>query len=116
MRVGVWIPIYGGWLRTNSHRYQPSFKTCYEVASRAEACSYDYVYVSENYLNVVYGEEFEVADTWAFSAAIAAKTSKINIVTSTKPGFHSPLPIAKLGQGINHISNGRFSINIVCGW
>ena len=116
MKVGVWIPIYGGWLRTNDHRYQPSFKTCYEVASRAEASNYEYVYVSENYLNVVYGEEFEVADTWAFSAAMAAKTSKINIVVSTKPGFHAPLPIAKMAQGINHISNGRLSINIVCGW
>ena len=116
MRVGVWIPVYGGWLRTNDHRYQPSFKTCYEVASRAEACRYDYVYVSENYLNVVYGEEFEVADAWAYSAGIAAKTAKINIVVATKPGFHTPLPLAKMAQGINHISNGRLSINIVCGW
>ena len=98
------------------HRYQPSFKTCHAVASRAEACNYDYVYVSENYLNVVYGEEFEVADAWAYSAGIAAKTSKIQIVVATKPGFHAPLPIAKMAQGINHISNRRLSINVVCGW
>ena len=116
MEVGVWIPVYGGWLRTHHHRYQPSFKTCYEVAKRAEACNYDYVYVSENYLNVVYGLDFEVADAWAYSAAIAAKTSKIKIVVATKPGFHQPLPIAKMAQGINHISNRRLSINIVCGW
>lgn len=98
------------------HRYQPSFTTCYEVAKRAEACNYDYVYVSENYLNVVYGLDFEVADAWAYSAAIAARTSKIKIVVATKPGFHPPLPIAKMAQGINQISNRRFSVNVVCGW
>lgn len=116
MKFGVWVPVYGGWLRTNNHRYQPSFKTCYEIANSAESNNYDYAYFSENYLNVVYGLEYEVADAWAYSAAIAAKTSKIQIVVATKPGFHTPLPIAKMAQGINHISNGRLSINIVCGW
>ena len=116
MKVGVWIPVYGGMLRTRGHRYQPTFKACCEVACCAETSNYDYVYVSENYLNVVYGEVFEVADAWAYSAAIAAKTSKIQIVTATKPGFHTPLPIAKMAHGINHISNNRLSVNIVCGW
>ena len=116
MKVGVWIPVYGGWLRTKHHRYQPSFTTCCEVANRAEASNYNYVYVSENYLNVVYGLDYEVADAWAYSAAIAARTSKIKIVVATKPGFHPPLPIAKMAQGINHISNKRLSINVVCGW
>jgi len=116
MEVGVWIPVYGGTLRTHHHRYQPTFATCCEVVTLAEANNYDYVYVSENYLNVVYGEEFEVADAWAYSAAIAARTSKINIVVATKPGFHPPLPLAKMAQSISHISNGRLSINVVCGW
>ena len=116
MEVGVWLPVYGGWLRTKDHRYQPSFTTCYEVANRAEACNYKYVYVSENYLNVVYGPDYEVADAWAYSAAIAARTSKIGIVVATKPGFHPPLPMAKMAQGINHLSNRRLSINVVCGW
>ena len=116
MEVGVWIPVYGGWLRTKHHRYTPSFTTCCEVANRAEASNYNYIYVSENYLNVVYGLDYEVADAWAYSAGIAARTSNIKIVVATKPGFHPPLPIAKMAQGINHISNGRLSINVVCGW
>ena len=116
MEIGVWIPVYGGWLRVKNHQYRPSFAICNEIANRAEAYNYDYAYVSENYLNVVYGQTYEVADAWAYSAAIAAKTSKINIVVATKPGFHPPLPIAKMAQGINHISNKRLSVNVVCGW
>ena len=116
MEVGIWIPVYGGWLRIKNHRYPPSFTICNEIANRAEAYNYDYAYVSENYLNVVYGQSHEVADAWAYSAALAAKTSTINIVVATKPGFHPPLSIAKMAQGINHISNKRFSVNVVCGW
>ena len=116
MNIGVWIPVYGGTLRTNDHRYQPTFEICYEVAKCAEENNYDYTYISENYLNVVYGLDFEVADAWAFTTAIAAKTSTINLVVATKPGFHTPLPLAKLAHSINQISNRRLSINIVCGW
>ena len=116
MKVGIWAPVYGGWLRIKNHQYRPSFAVCNEIASRAETSCYDYIYVSENYLNVVYGPSQEVADAWAYAAALAANTSKISIVVATKPGFHSPLPLARMAHGINHISNNRLSINIVCGW
>ena len=116
MKIGTWIPVYGGWLRTRNHQYRPTFSVCCDIASCSEKYNYDYAYVSENYLNVVYGQTHEVADAWAYAAAIAAKTSKINIVVATKPGFHPPLPIAKMAHGINHLSNNRLAINVVCGW
>ena len=52
--------------------------------------------------------------TWA--TAMACNTSKIMVyATSHVPTVH-PLLAAKQGATIDHISNGRFGLNTVCGW
>jgi len=110
------MPVYGGWLRVKGHKYRPTFKICQAIASKAEEYDYDYIYFSENYLNVVYGEECEVADAWAYASALASVSKKIELVVAVKPGFHTPFSLARLAQGVNHVCEGRLSVNIVCGW
>ncbi len=52
--------------------------------------------------------------TWA--TALACNTQKIMVyATSHVPTVH-PLFAAKQGATIDHISNGRFGLNVVCGW
>jgi dimethylsulfone monooxygenase len=52
--------------------------------------------------------------TWA--AAIAARTERISVfATSHVPTVH-PILAAKQAATIDHISGGRFGINVVCGW
>ncbi len=59
------------------------------------------------------GENMEVY-TWG--AALAAHTKKIMLFpTSHVPTIH-PCMAAKQGATIDHISGGRFGLNIVCGW
>lgn len=59
------------------------------------------------------GECLEVY-TWA--AALAARTERIAIfATSHVPTVH-PILAAKQAATIDRISNGRFGINVVCGW
>ena len=55
-------------------------------------------------------------ETYAWATGLAAKTEKIHIFsTSHVPTIH-PILAAKQAATIDHISNGRFGLNIVAGW
>ncbi|MGZ3410460.1 MAG: LLM class flavin-dependent oxidoreductase [Xanthobacteraceae bacterium] len=52
--------------------------------------------------------------TWA--AGIGASTAKTGVTSTSHVILNHPLMAAKQGAVIDHISNGRFTLNIVCGW
>lgn len=116
MQLGLWLPVYGGWLRVKGCRLGPDFAFCSRLAARAEALGFDYIYASENLLNCVYGPEAEVAECWTFLSGIAARTSRIGLMAAIKPGFYPPLMAAQMAKGLDHISRGRFGLNLVSGW
>ncbi len=55
-------------------------------------------------------------ETYTWAAGLAAVTDQIGVFsTSHVPTVH-PIMAAKQATTIDHISNGRFALNIVCGW
>ena len=52
--------------------------------------------------------------TWA--AGISAATQKSGIISTSHVILNHPIIAAKQCAVIDHISNGRFTLNIVCGW
>ncbi|OAN87467.1 hypothetical protein A8B84_14825 [Marinobacter sp. EhC06] len=116
MKFGLWLPVYGGWLRLVNQRPQPDFELCSRLAVQAEAAGYDYLYGSENLLNCVYGADAEVADPWMFAAGLATVTRNIGLIVASKPGFRSPMVSAQMARSLQRMSNGRCAVNIVCGW
>ena len=55
-------------------------------------------------------------ETYTWAAGIAEATRKAGVFsTSHVPTVH-PILAAKQATTIDHISNGRFALNIVCGW
>src|SRR5262250_3474801 len=59
------------------------------------------------------GRGFE-AYTWA--AGIAASTSKPGVFATSHISLNHPIIAAKQSTVIDHISNGRYTLNIVNGW
>ncbi len=59
------------------------------------------------------GPGFE-AYTWA--SGIAASTATSCIASTSHVSLNHPITAAKQSAAIDHISNGRFMLNIVCGW
>jgi dimethylsulfone monooxygenase len=116
MEFGVWLPVYGGWLRVKHDRRRPHFALCRDVALSAERLGFSYLYASENYLNCVYGPQHEVADAWVYLSAIAATTNRIGLVGGMKPGFLPPFVQAQMVTTLDWVSKGRISLNVVCGW
>ncbi|MGQ7843244.1 LLM class flavin-dependent oxidoreductase [Granulosicoccus sp. 3-233] len=116
MKFGLWLPVYGGWLRLHSNRPSPDFDLCSRLAIQAEKDGYHYLYGSENLLNCVYGGDAEVADPWMYAAGLATLTRRIGLVVASKPGFCSPMLAAQMTRSLQQMSKGRCSVNIVCGW
>jgi len=59
------------------------------------------------------GESLETI-TWA--TGLLAETSRINIFATAHTAFFHPLVAAKQFATMSHIAEGRFGLNIVCGW
>lgn len=117
MKFGYWTPIFGGWLRNVEDENMPAtFEYAKTVAQSAEKWGFDMTLVAELYLNDIKGPEADVLEAWSTAAALAAVTEKIEILTAIRPGFHNPAVLAKTAANIDHISNGRFSLNLVSAW
>src|SRR5262245_31866350 len=52
--------------------------------------------------------------TWAAGIAAATKTS--GVFSTSHVSLNHPIIAAKQGAVVDHISNGRYALNIVCGW
>jgi alkanesulfonate monooxygenase len=55
-------------------------------------------------------------ETWSAAAGFAEATKNIELIGAVKPFFFHPAILAKIALGIDEISAGRFSINLISGW
>jgi alkanesulfonate monooxygenase SsuD/methylene tetrahydromethanopterin reductase-like flavin-dependent oxidoreductase (luciferase family) len=55
-------------------------------------------------------------DAFAWASAIAASTTNIQVFATTHVPTIHPVMAAKMAATIDHVSGGRFGLNIVAGW
>ena len=55
-------------------------------------------------------------ETYSWASGIAASTERAGVVATSHCSVNHPLVAAKQGTVIDHISGGRFILNIVTGW
>lgn len=117
MRYGFWLPIFGGWLRNvEDESMPPTFDYAKQVIQSAEQWGYDTTLIAELYLNDIKGPEADALEAWSTAAALASVTEKIEIMAAVRPGYHNPAVTAKMAANIDHISKGRFTLNVVSAW
>jgi alkanesulfonate monooxygenase len=116
-RFGIWAIVHGGWA-TNRHPDDPSPPTWEHnkrIIQLAEELGYDSTLVAQHTINPL-GEDRPQLEAWTASAALAAVTEKIEIITAIKPYLYHPVVLAKQALQIEDISQGRFAINVVNAW
>jgi FMNH2-dependent dimethyl sulfone monooxygenase len=117
VRYGFWMPIFGGWLRNvEDEQMHATFDYNKRLAQRAEQIGFDISLLAELNLNDIKGATAPVLECWTTAAAIASVTQKVELMNAIRPGFRLPAITAKMSSNIDHISNGRFSLNIVSAW
>ncbi|MCB8878502.1 LLM class flavin-dependent oxidoreductase [Acidisoma silvae] len=117
VRFGVWANVHGT-LASLSHPDDPvdaSWPRVRDQVLLAEKLGFDTTLVAQHTMNPV-GEELDQLDAWTAAAALAALTKKIEIIGAIKPSVIHPTILAKQAVGIEEISEGRFSVNVVNAW
>ena len=94
----------------------PTFDYALQVAKRAEELGFSTTLIAELNLNDIKGPAEPVLEAWTTAAAIAATTSKLEIMAAIRPGFRNPAVVAKMAANIDRISGGRFTLNVVSAW
>lgn len=111
------MPVFGGWLRNvEDEQMQASWDYVKRLAIRSEEIGFDLALIAELNLNDIKGEEAPSLDAWSTAAALAAVTHKQELMVAVRPTFHNPALLAKQAANIDHISNGRVSLNLVSSW
>jgi FMNH2-dependent dimethyl sulfone monooxygenase len=86
------------------------------VAQRSEQLGFDVTLIAELNLNDIKGPEEPSLDAFSTAAALAAVTESIELMVAVRPTFHLPALLAKQAANIDHISNGRLTLNVVSSW
>lgn len=117
MRYGYWLPVFGGWLRNvEDENMEASWDYVSRLARRSEEIGFDLTLIAELNLNDIKGPEAPSLDAWSTAAALAAVTRRLELMVAVRPTFHNPALLAKQAANIDHISNGRVSLNVVSSW
>ena len=117
LRYGYWMPVFGGWLRNvEDEQMQADWTYVSRLARRSEEIGFDLSLVAELNLNDIKGIGSPSLDAWSTAAALAAVTQRLELMVAVRPTFHAPALLAKQAANIDHISNGRLSLNVVSSW
>lgn len=117
MKFGYWLPVFGGWLRNVADEgMEASWTDVKRLAQRSEKIGYDVTLIAELFMNDIKGIEAPSLDAWTTAAALAAVTTKLELMVAVRPTFHEPAILAKQAANIDQISNGRLALNVVSSW
>jgi FMNH2-dependent dimethyl sulfone monooxygenase len=117
MRFGYWMPVFGGWLRNvEDEGMEASWSYVSRLARRSEEIGFDLTLIAELMLNDIKGPEAPSLDAWTTAAALAAVTYRLELMIAVRPTFHPPALLAKQAANLDHLSNGRVSLNVVSAW
>jgi FMNH2-dependent dimethyl sulfone monooxygenase len=116
MLFSYWAPLgSGGFVVSNiEQRTEFNFEANVRYIQAAERTGFDYALMPARYF-VSHGwpSQFEAVTT---SAGLTQVTDRITILSALHPGLWHPGIVAKMGATIDHMSGGRWGLNITTGW
>jgi alkanesulfonate monooxygenase len=110
---GVWALTPGAW-GSKYHPQEPvdpSWERNRAQVLEAERLGYDATLLAQHTFSP--GDAKGPLEAWSASAALAALTERIEIISAIKPFLYHPVVLAKMALQIEEISGGRFAINLV---
>jgi FMNH2-dependent dimethyl sulfone monooxygenase len=116
VQFAYWVPNVSGGLVTSTIEQRTDWGYDYnrELAVLAERSGFDYALSQVRYM-ASYGAEYQHEST-SFSLALLLATERLKVIAAVHPGLWHPGVLAKLGATADHLSHGRFAVNVVSGW
>lgn len=98
--------------------FEPTYKHSVSISQKADALGFELLVPVGRWRGFGGSTDFNgtCMETYTWATAMATQTKNIMVFsTSHVPTMH-PIVAAKQGATIDHISAGRWGLNIVCGW
>ncbi|GLW08076.1 dimethyl sulfone monooxygenase SfnG [Microtetraspora sp. NBRC 13810] len=116
LKFAYWVPNVSGGLvvSTIEQRTDWSYDYNRRLAVLAEHNGFDYALSQVRYM-ASYGADKQHEST-SFSLALLLATERLKVIAAVHPGLWHPGVLAKLGATADHLSAGRFAVNVVSGW
>ncbi|MGD9604182.1 MAG: LLM class flavin-dependent oxidoreductase [Gammaproteobacteria bacterium] len=120
MKIGVFgVNVSGGGTMTRAPTsFEPTFEHNLLIAEHCEHYGLEFIVPFGRWKTFGGDTDYngECMEVYTWAAALAARTRDVMIfATSHVPTVH-PVVAAKQGATIDHISHGRWGLNVVCGW
>jgi FMNH2-dependent dimethyl sulfone monooxygenase len=116
IQFSYWAPLGSGGFVVSKieQRTEFNFEANVRYIQAAERTGFDYALMPARYF-VSHGwpSQFEAMTT---SAGLSQHTNRIKILAALHPGLWHPGIVAKMGATIDHMSGGRWGLNITTGW
>jgi dimethylsulfone monooxygenase len=117
MRFGYWMPIFGGWLRNvPDEGMRADWPYIKQLAVESEEHGFDLTLIAELNLNDIKGHAAPSLDCWTLAPAVAAVTTRLELMLAVRPNYHAPAQTAKALSTLDSIAPGRVSLNVVSSW
>lgn len=121
LKVGIFMPTVSSMPNISRYKADPNgwtFETNKKIALAAEQVGFDFLFPVSRWRTIggeidYHGKSIETM-TWA--AGLLAVTTTIQIFSTVHVPVFNPVVAAKMGASLDHISGGRWGINIVSGW
>jgi len=116
-RFGIWALVHGSRAARQDpdEPFDASWARNKALVLEAERLGFDTTLVAQHTFNP-YNPELGQLEAWSAASALAALTSRIEIITAIKPLLYNPVVLAKMALQIEEISGGRFALNLVNAW
>ena len=116
IKFAYWVPNVSGGLVISKieQRTDWSYEYNRKLAVIAENSGFEYALSQVRYM-ASYGAELQHEST-SFSLALLLATQRLKVIAAVHPGLWHPGVLAKLGATADHLSGGRFAVNVVSGW
>lgn len=116
VKFAYWVPNVSGGLVTSTIEQRTDWGYDYnrELAVLAENNGFEYALSQVRYM-AGYGAEYQHEST-GFSLALLLATQRLKVIAAVHPGLWHPGVLAKFGATADHLSGGRFAVNVVSGW
>ncbi|SEG54338.1 FMNH2-dependent dimethyl sulfone monooxygenase [Thermomonospora echinospora] len=116
LKFAYWVPNVSGGLVVSEIEQRTDWSYDYNrrLAVLAEDNGFDYALTQVRYM-ASYGADKQHEST-SFSLALLLATRRLKVIAAVHPGLWHPGVLAKLGATADHLSGGRFAVNVVSGW
>ena len=121
LQLGIFMPNCSNMYSISTYRQEPDewpYETNKKIALVAEAAGFHFLFPVSRWRGFGGKTNFLglSLETMTWASALLAETQTIRVYSTVHvPVFH-PLVAAKMGATLDHISQGRWGINLVSGW